>query len=299
MVLESLTARNFQKQRRRTVEFDPLITVIAGKTGSGKTSLLRLLVWVLANRPDGIRFVSHGARAAKGILRLDGHTITRRRGKGVNTYALDGHTFRAFGKAVPEAVAVLGNVGPVNIQRQGDPSWWFHLPGPKLAQELNTIVNLSLIDRTLGTLSQQLRQAKARVSVGEDRLREARERRDALNWVAAADATLRRVEAAAEAARLSRLASSRTDLAVEGWGKALKAAETTSRGLPGAVTVVTAGERAVASRRRADTLAVACQRRYLAENHVRGAAERLAGAERELSEVAKGEACPVCERPMR
>lgn len=171
-MLQRLRLHNFQRHSRLDIEFDPQVTVLVGKTDAGKSAVLRALKWLMLNRPRGDAFIRNGSERCKVMLLCDGHTISRSKGKS-NQYKLAGQVFKAFSNDVPEPVAQLLNAGSLNFQDQHDPSFWFHLTSGQLAQELNAIVDLSVIDRFLARLHSKLRKAKSTVDVSQTRLREA------------------------------------------------------------------------------------------------------------------------------
>lgn len=202
-VLESLTIRDFQCYEKERIDFDERITVIVGPTDSGKSSWLRALRWLATNRPSGDGFVRRLPREAQGnsrgvaraVLRFDGHTAERVRGPGRNLYKLDGRVFKSFGAGVPEEIISLLALGPENFAGQHDAPFWFMLSPGEVSRELNGIVNLGLIDSTLANLAAELRRARTRIEVIEERVKEAQERTSRLSWARDADRDLSRVEA--------------------------------------------------------------------------------------------------------
>lgn len=107
----------------------------------------------------------------------------RKKGKATNEMLLDGQAFRAFGADVPEPIADLLNVGDVNFQAQHDSPFWFSLTAGQVSRELNSVVNLDVIDRTLAGVSSALRKARAVEEVCRDRLEETQKQIEELDWV--------------------------------------------------------------------------------------------------------------------
>ncbi len=183
-MLERLVIRGFQRHRNLTVEFDPLVTVLVGKTNIGKSSVLRALRWLALNLPNGDGFISHGKTSCSVTLELDGHVIKRKRGRGINYYWLDASRYVAFGQAtVPPDIAQLLNVGPATFQRQLDPPFWLTLPPGQVSKELNGVVSLEVIDRTLAHAASGARLTKYEVESTRARLAQVREQRDRLGFV--------------------------------------------------------------------------------------------------------------------
>ena len=235
MTLERLKLKDFQRLRLFEVELDPLVTCLVGPSGSGKSAVLRGLRWIVLNRPSGDAFIRHGKKASRGELTVDGKRIVRKKGKGENKYALEsvdqeggrkgnnevvgcpeageetdrlgdnrglldrgpGHgTYRAFGNDPPQAIQKILDVSEDSWQRQLDSPFWFCLTPGQVAKEINRIVDLEVIDRTLGKLAAGSRRAKAELEVGRQRYLDAKAKRKGLAWVERMDVDLRGVEEA-------------------------------------------------------------------------------------------------------
>lgn len=178
--IESLTLTNFQAHKRLTLELDPRVTCIVGATDQGKSAVLRGFRWLALNRPLGDAFVRWGTRNCEVGAVVDGREVVRRKTASFNGYLLDGEPLAAVGAGVPEAVSDLLELGDLHFARQHDPPFWVSLTPGELSAALNEVVNLDLIDRTLGSLASSLRQAKVEESVARERLGAAERERDGL-----------------------------------------------------------------------------------------------------------------------
>lgn len=174
-MIERLTLHDFQVHRNLVLELDPHVTTIVGPTDAGKSAILRALRWVTLNQPRGTDFRRRDSEEVSSTLLVDGHKVTRRRGRKRNTYKLDGKTFAAFGADVPEAISSLLAMDELNFQRQIDPPFWFTESAPEVSRKLNQVVDLSLVDKTLGNLSKADRQARAELKISNERLERAEE----------------------------------------------------------------------------------------------------------------------------
>lgn len=191
-MIEKLILKNWQAHGRKTVEFDSAVTCIAGASDKGKSAIIRALRYLATNRPAGLSFVRHGRKTATLELHVDGHVITRTRGKKENAYTLDGATLEAFRQDVPEPVAkILQLSDGLNFQRQYATPYWFSESAGELSKRLNELVDLSAMDRIIGELQAGIRKNKARADV-------LREQTDALKLQVA---HTRRVREAAKAFR--------------------------------------------------------------------------------------------------
>lgn len=184
MAVERITLRWFQIHDHFTVDLDPLCTTFVGETDAGKTAILRALQWAFVNRPQGSGFVGrHGQRPHATVnVQIDGRTVGRRKGASVNLYRIDDQLFRSFGTNVPQPIADLLNVGDINFQDQLSPPFWLTLPPAEVARQLNGVINLGLIDRALTNAAKLVRRTGMAVQVSQERLDDARTRRDGLRW---------------------------------------------------------------------------------------------------------------------
>lgn len=174
MPLQSLTIRNFQAHRNLKVRFDPHVTTIVGESDRGKSAIIRSLRWLVENRPSGKEFIRHGRKSVSVSLKVDGSTIVRSKGK-KNLYKINGKALASFSQTVPTGVSDILRMGPVNFQGQHDSPFWFTDSASQVSKNLNSVVDLSLMDDALAKLSAQLRKVKGRVELTKEDLLKARE----------------------------------------------------------------------------------------------------------------------------
>jgi exonuclease SbcC len=162
-MFKRLKIRNFQAHRKLSIDFDK-ITVLVGDSDKGKSSAIRALRWVCFNRPDGTSFVRQGASVCSVEVELwNGTIIERRRGKNVNEYVLNGSVLKAFGRDVPPMVRDALNVSLVSFQTQHDMPFWLDVSKGAVAKNLNSVVDLEVMDRALSYLSKGLKQHQQRL----------------------------------------------------------------------------------------------------------------------------------------
>ena len=210
MTLERLRLLNFQTHEDLKLVLDEHVTTIVGPSDVGKSSVLRALRWVMQNKPSGASFVRNGEDRCRVSLWLDGERILRVKGRGVNEVFVGREKLEAFGADLPESVVELCNVGAVNFQQQHDSPFWFCLTAGQVSRELNAVVNLDVIDRTLAGVAKVLRRTRAAAEVCEDRTREARSEFEGLNWVPEMTGAFAAVETSEESASLASAKVERT-----------------------------------------------------------------------------------------
>lgn len=214
-MIERLIVWNFQPHQKEVVELDPCVTVFAGPSGSGKSSLLRALRWACLNDPSGDEFISWNSSSVRVRVDADGRRIVRRKGEGGNLYHLDGEEFKSFGVGVPDPVADVLKVTENNFQRQLDAHFWIAAAPGQIAKDLNRIVDLSIIDSTLAAVATEVRRASSELDVSRRRTKEAEESFAGLDWVPSFVESVLKLERTEEKLEKKRLAASRIDSLVE------------------------------------------------------------------------------------
>lgn len=193
-MINSILVRNFQNHKKLKIDLDQHITVVIGPTDSGKSAILRSLHWVIFNRPSGDYFINHGSDFVSVSLSIDDKVIKRKKSPKGNIYKLDNRTFKAIGTKIPDEVSSLLNVSEVNFQSQHDDPWWFLKSPGEVSKELNSIINLSLIDSVFDNLSSEARKAKIAVDISEEKIKKTKQKIEDLEWVVEADRKLNEIE---------------------------------------------------------------------------------------------------------
>ena len=194
-MLKRLCLYNFQPWKKLVLDLDPGVNVFVGPTDTGKSSIFRALYWLCRGKPLRNDFMRWGASKFGVKVEVDGHVIKRRKGQGGNYYELDGRRMEGDISriVVPDEVAAVLNIDELSFQSQFEPYYLFQQTPGQVSKELNRIINLDLIDRTLGNLATSQRQAKAAVALTGERLAAARERKQALAWAPVAQERLERL----------------------------------------------------------------------------------------------------------
>ena len=184
-MLEELLIQNFQAHVKTRIIFDPEITCIIGPSDSGKSAIIRALKWVCCNVPGGSSFVRHGTKGTTVKLLVDGKTIIRKRSSNdtTNEYLLGKESYKAFGRSIPEPVLNALNIDSISWQGQHDSPYWFSSTAGEVSRQLNTIVDLSIIDGTLSAITRAVNKSATRLEVTKDAEEKAKNNFAALQWV--------------------------------------------------------------------------------------------------------------------
>lgn len=188
-MLERLILTDFQAHATLDVELAP-ITCFVGRTDAGKSAALRALRWAALNEGRVAGLIRHGATGASAMLCVDGQAVRRCRDAEGNRYEYGGEVYAALGAEgnVPERIATLLNVGPVNFQGQFDGPYWLAATAGEVSRALNAIVDLSVIDTSLAAAATAAQDARREEERARNRQAAAKEAYDALAWVDAAQA---------------------------------------------------------------------------------------------------------------
>lgn len=153
--MHRIIIRNFQSHKETALELSPTVNSLEGVSDSGKSAVLRSLLWCLTNKPDGVAFASNWAKDKKGKLKEDVRVsidnITRFRTADANGYiryvpGKDPQTYEALKGTVPPDIESAINIGGVNIQRQMDPPFLLSSTPGDAARYVNELIGLVEID---------------------------------------------------------------------------------------------------------------------------------------------------------
>lgn len=182
-MLNKLQIKNFRKNEKLEVELEP-ITVFRGPSGTGKSSVVGALKWLVFNTPVGKDFIHWDHNFAVVRLTEGENKITRKRSKAENYYRINKQKkLKAFGTGVPDSVSNLLNISPLNFHRQQAGPFWFRETAGEVSRQLNAVVNLDLIDTTLSNLDKQKRDTNSEKKVIEQRIKDAKIQKKKLRYI--------------------------------------------------------------------------------------------------------------------
>lgn len=198
-MITNLKVTNFQRHKQAELQFVPGVNVIAGDSDSGKSSLIRALMWVLTNKPQGLGFRSwncdKGEVMSVSIDLDNGNTITRRRSEQVNEYLLNSKKFVAMKTDVPSDILEAHGLEQVNLQSQFQSHYLLAASSGEVAKTLNTACDLTIIDTTIKAVNTIISQAKTAAQVATKCLSKAQDSLDELSWVPQAEVQIEFISA--------------------------------------------------------------------------------------------------------
>lgn len=171
-MIRSIDIRNFKTHEDTHLDFHPGINVILGKTGSGKTNILRALLWVLTYRPRGFRcrsrFVDESSLTKVEVVvsstsdkQVPQSVSLERTEKGMAVYTVGEDSFRGKkekGWVVPKEVQDALNLSAdLNIRQQFDAPFLILSSPPEVATVINRVTRLERVDDWLSDLNSRAR----------------------------------------------------------------------------------------------------------------------------------------------
>lgn len=298
-MIRRLVIKGFQRHKKLELRLDAGVTTIVGPTNRGKSSILRALRWVLLNEAPKGRIVHWDRKRATVTVSVDRRSVKRTRGvRGQNYYYLDGDKHTAFGKEVPQDVAQVFNVSPLNFQGQHERAFWFSLSPAEVSRQLNAIVDLGAIDSTLAALASMVRENRTEQRVTRSRLEEAEEQAQELRPVLKAHKALEIVEELEREAGAKRLRAANLRTLLDRAEEHQEAARML-RASKGAALALERLERSAdalrATQERSERLGEWVQALCSAQRECADLKESWA-EEHEKLDALLGEECPVCGR---
>lgn len=212
-MIKSVQIQNFQSHKSTELQFDPGVNVIIGSSDSGKSAILRAMLWAIFNRPSGESFKSYWGGDTSVDIELEDKSIFREKGK-ENLYIVFGNNintpFKAFGTSVPEEIESLLNISDINVQRQMDAPFLLSSTPGEVGRILNQAVRLDIIDRAQSNIKSTLKQEKNSLSNTQNTIEDKQEELKKYKWLPKAEGCIIKLETVAS--QISQMASLTADL---------------------------------------------------------------------------------------
>ena len=210
-MIEYIQLRNFQSHKDSELEFSPGVNVIIGDSDQGKTAIMRAFYWLIFGKPSGDSMRKWNTKADTEVtVETAEHQISRIRGKSVNQYIVDNDSYTGFGQSVPEPVSTILNVNEINFMRQLDPPFLFSKTAGEVAQYLNRLINLDVIDSSLSNIKRMHSQAEQSANSHLAEAQRIQHTLDGYSWTEEAEVDITKLEK--KEARLARLKKAAEEL---------------------------------------------------------------------------------------
>lgn len=193
-MLEKITLKNFQAHKSLEIEFSNTVTTIVGPSDVGKSAIIRAIQLASLNEPAGDAYIKEGAKQTIVELEFEKGKVKRVRGKGENSYSLNEQEYNAFGNAVPEPIQKALNISKLNFQSQHDAPFWFSETAGEVSRQLNSIINLDIIDTTLANIASSVRKQKTTKEVIEQRIKDLILQRKSLKYIKELNSDFKQIE---------------------------------------------------------------------------------------------------------
>lgn len=186
-MINSIHINNFQSHKNTKIDLHAGVNIIVGPSDQGKSSILRALNWVLFNKADDNEFRSHWGGDTVVSVIIDNHyRITRLKTASKNEYYMDwqngpspedGQTdkFESFNRGVPEEIRSVINMDTINFQGQIDSSFLISETPGEVARQMNDIVDLGVIDKSLSNIESTYRSTRGDLDAKQNQIEELRE----------------------------------------------------------------------------------------------------------------------------
>lgn len=165
--------RNFQSIEDAEILIDGL-TVVTGTNNAGKSAFFRALRGAVTNT-RGHAFVRHGKGHSTVDIKFDDDkTLTWKKGKGVNTYIVNGEELPKVGHGVPPEARIFGIdsvvAGKAELWPQIAPqitgvSFLLHEPGSVIAEAVADVKRVNQLSRALSACEKDRRAARSQLKV--------------------------------------------------------------------------------------------------------------------------------------
>ena len=190
-MIDSLQLNNFQSHENSKLEFTPGINVIIGKSDSGKSSVLKALLYAVKNKPASNNYPSHWIKNSNGKLTEDmritisknKNDLVRVRNQFNNGYTFNDVVFNAIGRDVPEEIQNYFNLQDVNIQQQFDSHFLLSETPGAIARFLNELVKLDDIDIYLSAVDSKKRETNRELKNKESIITETEKDLKKYDWL--------------------------------------------------------------------------------------------------------------------
>lgn len=195
--IEQIEILNYQSWKFCSLEFSPMVNVILGSSDKGKSSIVRALNWICANRPTGNSFRSNFTKSDTVVtLCVEDQTVCRKKGNKVNIYNLNGgdENLQALRSDLPDEVKALTKMDSINIQPQHQNYFLLGDTPGQVARKFNEIAGLEIMDKSLQAINSEMRALNQDIKATDKTIETLDEKIENLGWLSACNKTLEIIE---------------------------------------------------------------------------------------------------------
>ena len=175
--ITKIKLKNFQSHIESELDLHEGVNIITGRSDSGKSAIIRALLWMISNKPPGKylrRWGANGGETSVGISIADGTTLVHGIDEaGYYDVTRNGETNRlkALRTDVPEEVSRLLDLDTFNVQSQLDQHFMIQQSAGSVARELNRLTGLGIVtdmlteaNRRITGINSQMREIPRKIS---------------------------------------------------------------------------------------------------------------------------------------
>jgi DNA repair protein SbcC/Rad50 len=174
--IQSIDIKNFQSHKHTHLEFEEGVNALEGMSDSGKSGVVRAIIWIAFNEPLGTDFQSIWGGDTEVTLTLYDNRVIKRvkTEKGKNVYKIgrkEGkktvwvEVFESFGTSIPIEVTDILNISKINVHQQHDLPYLLSERPLEVAKTLNEVANLDDIDTAYSKINLEERRKKVDLGV--------------------------------------------------------------------------------------------------------------------------------------
>lgn len=184
VLINSVEIKNFQVHEHKVINFTKGLNTITGESNTGKSAIIRAIIWCLYDKPSGNGFIRTGKKSCSVKVELsNGYIIERKRSRSSSgTYILtkpDGTSteYKGFSNNVPTditnahqmpEVKIAGNKYRLNISSQLDVPFLVCSSSNEKLATIGALVDADRADEARGVVLNEKRKLSASIKSIED-----------------------------------------------------------------------------------------------------------------------------------
>ena len=181
-MIRDVEISNFQSHKHALLSLSDGLSIITGRTHSGKSSIFRAIRWALQNNPRGDKFrnddMLDDESVSVSISFSEDTFISREKNpnKGMNRYITSEHedSFDAIKTNVPDEINAITKLKEENLQSQGDRYFLLGKTPGQVSSEYNRVVGLQIIDDVRKKIKKVVSDTSSKIGVLDSQIEETK-----------------------------------------------------------------------------------------------------------------------------